>query len=197
MALPIALAVATILAGTCVGRLGLRTVGWCTLAVVGHAASLQLIDAGRMVHYQHYRPLGDLVTRTPIALALLALQGGIVLAALLRQAGWATALRRALGGWRLALLAGVMVLSSTTLGQDIRAYAPGTAPLCFMSGISKYWTHSARSDPRRRPGVLYTGALVGFSFDRFRSRTDRTSSMSRLSSPGWGGRSTAGCDVSG
>jgi len=122
MALPIALAVATILAGTCVGRLGLRTVGWCTLAVVGHAASLQLIDAGRMVHYQHYRPLGDLVTRTPIALALLALQGGIVLAALLRQAGWATALRRALGGWRLALLAGVMVLSSTTLGRDIRAY---------------------------------------------------------------------------
>ncbi|MFN0178769.1 MAG: hypothetical protein ACKVZ0_08180 [Gemmatimonadales bacterium] len=70
------------------GILALRSTGWArpsrwlALGLVGYAASLRLIDAGPFVRYQHYAPIETWLSRDPLAVGILALQGALV------AAGW-------------------------------------------------------------------------------------------------------------
>ena len=77
--LPIALGVASIILGVVflhrLHRFGL----WLTLGLVGQAVSLQLIDAGKSMHYQHYLPVnGQLLKTYPFLLAFLVFQTFLV-----------------------------------------------------------------------------------------------------------------------
>ncbi len=47
---------------------------WSALALIGQAASLQMINAGRLIHFQHYRPFAELLTEEPAILFLFVLQ---------------------------------------------------------------------------------------------------------------------------
>src|SRR5262245_22183584 len=51
---------------------------WFALGLVGQAVALQMIDAGRLIHYQHYKPFGYLVESHPFLLSYLALQTALV-----------------------------------------------------------------------------------------------------------------------
>jgi 4-amino-4-deoxy-L-arabinose transferase-like glycosyltransferase len=53
-------------------------VGWLLLACAGQAASLQMIDAGRLIHFQHYKTLPELLAQNTAALVVFALQIGCV-----------------------------------------------------------------------------------------------------------------------
>lgn len=48
--------------------------GWTALALTGQAASLQMIDAGRLIHFQHYRLFGELADKDIAPLILFGLQ---------------------------------------------------------------------------------------------------------------------------
>lgn len=51
-----------------------RAAGWLVLAGIGQALTLRLIDAGPLLHYQHYRPFGTIAGTHPWTLAFLVAQ---------------------------------------------------------------------------------------------------------------------------
>ncbi len=90
---------------------------WALLALAGQAAALRMIDAGRLLHYQHYRPDGW-------ALALFAVQALVVGGALARRWGAVRAwLGRWFRPWQLVALAVFMVLPAAAPSRDRAFYA--------------------------------------------------------------------------
>jgi hypothetical protein len=77
--LPLAGGLSLIFAGLFV-RTKLKTfIFWVCSAIIGQAASLQLIDAGRHVHFQHYRRLPEITSFELFSIALILVQVGAVL----------------------------------------------------------------------------------------------------------------------
>ena len=75
-----AAAVGAGLAGWLARRGAPRAGALAGLLILGQAAMLELIDAGPRVGYQHLRSVSQLMRETPIPLALVTIQAGIVLA---------------------------------------------------------------------------------------------------------------------
>ena len=95
---------------------------WGGLAIVGQAAALSLVVAGRGVGYQHYLPVSDLPSH-PQSVAVIVIQSLAVAWGLHGTLGRLLAsARRVLPGWRLAAFAAVMFLSSATVGREIPRY---------------------------------------------------------------------------
>lgn len=114
-----------------------QAAAWFALALVGQAASLQMIDAGVRLHYQHYRPLGWLVANRPWLVALVALQAVAVLA------GWRSRLwpllswlRRNFRPWQVAGLALVLWLPAATVSEDVRFYVAELAFAALLQTIA-------------------------------------------------------------
>jgi hypothetical protein len=77
--LPVALGLVLIVLGWAVVGNWRRFGFWLALAVLGQATSLQLIDAGPALHYQHYEPFGVLSTGIyPLLLLVIAAQAAFV-----------------------------------------------------------------------------------------------------------------------
>src|SRR3990170_4908041 len=81
--LPVAVGVALMIVGWAVtGRMG-RFAFWFAVALVGQAVALQMIEAGPLIHYQHYKPFDRLLTEThPLLLIYLVVQSALVVASL-------------------------------------------------------------------------------------------------------------------
>jgi 4-amino-4-deoxy-L-arabinose transferase-like glycosyltransferase len=126
--LPFAGAVAAPIVGAALGRAWQAAGLWLGLAVLGQAASLQLIEAGSGVGYQHY----SLVTAAPGPGAIPYLIVGIQMLAvalglrpvLRRITGWLVETHRPLG---LAVAAAAVVLSAAALSRDPLLWAGETA----------------------------------------------------------------------
>lgn len=97
---------------------------WAALFVIGQAAALQLMNAGRLLHYQHLRPLTELLDTERLAVGILTGQ--------LVAVGWylghqrvavATWVRDTLGPWRALALFGVLTICSATVNADRLAWA--------------------------------------------------------------------------
>jgi len=121
--LPIALAAAlSVIAITFYSRM--RAAGlWFALAIAGQASSLQLIDAGRHIHYQHFPQLVTLIRQHLFLLAACALQGFLVLLALARSRAvvrhW---LAERFPAWKLVLLLALISGGAAALSRDIPRY---------------------------------------------------------------------------
>ena len=98
---------------------------WFALGVVGQAASHQLVAAGPFVRYQHYLPVGDLLSGIRSASVLLvALQALIVGVAFVRL--WPrvrAALQSTLSSWQIIGIGSVMLLTSATFSRRPTDYA--------------------------------------------------------------------------
>lgn len=132
--LPLAIGVSLAVAAW-VARPGLRRAAfWLALAWTGHAATLQLIDAGPRIHYQHYLAPGDLVSRDHLVPALLlAAQTALVLASLARIRSAVLAwLRRTFRWWQLVIAGLVIGLLSAAPSRDLGFYA---YELCFATFV--------------------------------------------------------------
>ncbi|HMJ09028.1 MAG TPA: hypothetical protein VK468_08485, partial [Pyrinomonadaceae bacterium] len=122
--LPAAIGASLVLIGATITTLW-RGVGfWLGVAVVGQAVSLQMIDAGRLIHFQHYRSLGDLASRDSISLAVFTLQILLVTIGIAKKAGairkW---IKTAVSWWQLAAIAVVVVLSGAAVTKEVSVYA--------------------------------------------------------------------------
>jgi hypothetical protein len=122
---PISVGVALMILGfTVAGRLK-RPAFWFTLALVGQAAALQMIEAGPRPEYQHYmRPIARLLTNThPLLLIWFAMQTVFVLAGIgSRWPHVKTTIGRTFKIWQLSCVALVFFLSSATLSRYISDY---------------------------------------------------------------------------
>ena len=118
--LPLAGTVAAVIAAVSMGRAWQKAGLWLGLAVLGQAASLQLISAGRGVGYQHYSLI---LTGTPrpatipyIIVGIQVIAVAIGLASLLRRvASWLTA---TYSPPALVLAAAAVALSAAALSSD-------------------------------------------------------------------------------
>jgi hypothetical protein len=121
--LPVAAGVGLIILA-CLLRGQLRRVAfWFALALVGQAAALQMIDAGPLVHYQHYKPLARLLAEHPLPLAYLVVQTVLVVSAF--KTHWSTVrqwLKTTFRTWQLTGVGCLVFLTSATMSRDILAY---------------------------------------------------------------------------
>ena len=97
--------------------------GWLCVALVGEAASLQMIDAGRLIHFQHYRSLSDLLQQHSLELTIVVLQTCIVAYAITKHIGSIAAwLRSNIGYWKLAIGSLFLVLAGAAVTPDLKIY---------------------------------------------------------------------------
>lgn len=136
--LPLAAAVALAVWGWAIrGRWG-RCGGWFALALIGQAVALQLIEAGNLVRYQHYKPLDRLLTDTPplVLLGLVAQTAWIVVGLGPRWREMRAWLGQHFTAWQLVALSGVFVLASAPVARDVPFYLWTVAFATFVQAVN-------------------------------------------------------------
>ncbi len=136
--LPLAAGIALLVLGLATVQPGwLRWAGLFALALLGQAAALQLVDAGTLLHFQHYLALPQMVSERPLALAIVVAQAAVVVVALrTRWAAVAHWLRQRFGLWQLAGLGLVLALPTAALARDLSSYAAELAIGTVIQGVS-------------------------------------------------------------
>ncbi len=105
---------------------------WSALALLGQAASLQMISAGRSIHFQHYESFPALLGRGNISLILLAAQ--IVLVAFGIRKHFSAIKNRLFENFtvrRLMMIAAFLILAGAAVTPDVSIYATSV----FLAGI--------------------------------------------------------------
>jgi len=118
--LPLAAGLALAVCGATVAGVWRRFGLWLALTLLGQAATLQLIDAGRRIHYQHYLPLdGNLFQNHLVPLLIVTAQAAIAGTAFVHYRkpffGW---IRANFRPWTLFLIGAGFTLSSTAASAD-------------------------------------------------------------------------------
>ena len=126
--LPLATGIAVIVWGALVETKWRRFGAWLGLALVGQAASLQMIDAGRLIHFQHYRSVPELVRTEPLALTFLMLQMACVGVGFSSRL---TVVKQWIGarfaGWQVGLIMIFLALSSAAVTPNFATYGTSLA----------------------------------------------------------------------
>ncbi|MCU0487455.1 MAG: glycosyltransferase family 39 protein [Anaerolineales bacterium] len=97
-----------------------KAAAWAALALLGQAASLQLIDAGNQIHYQHYRLGGELFQAPAVFFfGVIGVQAAATLWRLTRswRQVWA-GLRSFLQTWQILALIFLLFLPSAALSRE-------------------------------------------------------------------------------
>ena len=122
--LPLAIGVALIVSGIAIGTRWQKPAFWFSIALVGQTLSLQLINAGYQLRYQHYKPLDELLLYPSVWYAgAILIQAIVVLVALWKYIpmllGWARANLRM---WQVIVLAACFFIPTTTLSPEVYRY---------------------------------------------------------------------------
>lgn len=135
--LPVAVALGLIILGCAVSRPWKKFAAWLTLALVGQAVALQMIDAGQLIRYQHYRPVHRIIETAPWLLVCLAIQTGLVLAGL--RAYW-PGTRSWLAGnfraWQLVGIGLVFCLPAAAVSREAGVYVMELPFAAFMQAVN-------------------------------------------------------------
>ena len=131
--LPIASGFALVFVGVGVGTRYAQFACWTALALVGQAVTLQTIDAGRRLHYQHFETIGLLWATRPWLLIWIAGQTLIVSVALATRArALAAAMRGSIRGWQLAVVALLSLSTAATVSPSVSRYLSELAFAVFL-----------------------------------------------------------------
>lgn len=120
---PVAIGVALLLAGSAIPTTWRTSGALLSLALVGHASALQMIDAGPRLHYQHYQTWAWVAEHARWPFLVLILQTIVVLASAMRSwPQWRDWLARQTRPWQVATLGVAFVLTGATLSRDAGFY---------------------------------------------------------------------------
>jgi hypothetical protein len=125
LCLPLSIGVGLLVAAFTAGGVWRRSGFWFALALVGQAVSLQLVNAGWQLRYQHYKPFEQILQSTLgiLLLAFFVVQAAVVLVGLrpflARIIAWC---RQNLRMWQQLLIASVFIISTTTVSHSIAVY---------------------------------------------------------------------------
>ena len=97
---------------------------WFASALCGQAASLQLINAGAALRYQHYKPLGEIFSdSSPAAWGFLIFQSVVVFLGIFRRRveiiAWLKANFRL---WQISVAAAFFFIPTATVSEDVSFY---------------------------------------------------------------------------
>lgn len=97
---------------------------WFSLALISQAAALQLINAGWQLRYQHLKPFSELVSAPFVYASGLILLQAIVVATglILRRNEIGSWLGQKLGPGRLLAFLAILVISATTVSENVWFY---------------------------------------------------------------------------
>src|SRR5581483_557411 len=122
--LPIIASISVLVLAWSLGTLWQRFAVWFSIALVGQAVALQWIDAGPLIHYQHYKPLDVVAVQSPWLILFVFLQSVLVIIGL---ASHFNTIRNWLGGafrpWQLFSIACAFALSTAALSRNVGGYA--------------------------------------------------------------------------
>jgi 4-amino-4-deoxy-L-arabinose transferase-like glycosyltransferase len=123
LCLPLAFGLAFITIGGFINT-ALKTFGfWLSLALVGQAVSLQMINAGKLIHFQHYRSLTELLGQDIFLLIVLVFQAVLVAFGVGRRR---LAITKWLGEnfkpWQLILIIVFLILASAAVTREVSIY---------------------------------------------------------------------------
>lgn len=122
--LPLAVAFGVAATGLSHRRPWAAAARWTALLAAGFAATLQWMDAGPAIHYQHYRPWLTIVTEHPLTAALFALQTALTASAFWKRRRSVTALLHAVQlNWRVAVVAAIGLGTLVAASRDILLFA--------------------------------------------------------------------------
>ena len=122
--LPLALSFALALIGSLINTRWSSFAGWSALALTGQAASLQMIDAGRLIHFQHYRSFGELLDTDGLSLIIFALQIVLVAVGISRRFSIIKAwFARTFKVWQLILAGLFLMFSGAAVTPNVSIYA--------------------------------------------------------------------------
>jgi len=135
--LPVAAGLALILLGIAASGRWIKPAVWLAVAVVGQAAALQMIDAGQLIRYQHYRPLSRLLETSPWLLIILTAQTVLVVGGIRPYwpvvSAWA---RRNFKIWQLLGMGLIFFLTSATVSREVRAYLVELPFAAFVQAVN-------------------------------------------------------------
>lgn len=98
--------------------------GWLALAISGQAALLQMIDAGKTLHYQHFLRIDQILQNKPYLLLILAIQVCLVSYGIgVRWKVILPWLRQHFQTWQILGVAAGLFLSSTALSRSLTTYS--------------------------------------------------------------------------
>lgn len=123
--LPIAIGVALIALSFTLGSRWQTSALWFSNALVYQSISLQLINAGWQLRYQHFKPINEIVGDEYFLILLIILLLQVVLLGIAAHHRFfvvLTWLREKFRAYQLFFLVVVVVMSTTTLSRDVSAY---------------------------------------------------------------------------
>ena len=111
---------------------------WVALGLIGQAASLQLINAGPTIHWQHYQtPLQMIeVGNLPLLIIVLLQTTFVVLGIRTRWKKIAAWLRSQFRLWQIIAVALVFFLASAAVQRDVTLYIADLTFACFVELVS-------------------------------------------------------------
>lgn len=118
----LACCVASLFFGVLVNSAWRKFAFWVAVGLIGQAASLQMIDAGRRIHFQHFRQLSDLAEKDPILLVLVSVQTIAVFFGILARRQEIVRWIGAIGKWRLMIIGLVISSASAAVTPDPSIY---------------------------------------------------------------------------
>lgn len=174
--LPIATGMALMTLGWAVMGQWQNAAFWFALALVGQAVSLQMIDAGQVIRYQHYKPFNRLVEIHPLLLLYLVVQTALVVAGLIRH--WSNVrawINRTFKMWQLLGVGLIFILSSATVSREIPVYIAELPFAAFVQAVNLVnillvalaLPEEALASLRRKFETWFGQQTVGNGIDRF------------------------------
>ncbi len=135
--LPLSAGVGLIFLGSVVGTKWRAFGAWLCAALVGEAAALQMIDAGRLIHFQHYRLPSELLANYGFELAVIFILTLFVGFSIRRHLGeiWSW-IRVNVGPWRFAVAALFLIFAGAAVTPDLSVYATSLAIGAWIQIVS-------------------------------------------------------------
>lgn len=133
----LAISFGLILVGCCINSKWRGFACWLGLAFVGQAASLQMIHAGRLIHFQHYRSLVDLLNKDVLLIALFAFQTTLVAFGIGKHLPaikvW---LDKTFVRWQLIVVTLFLLFSGAAVTPDVSVYLTSLSLATLVQFIS-------------------------------------------------------------
>lgn len=121
--LPVSTALGLIILGSGLTRRWAAAAGWSSLALIGQAVALQMVNAGHGVNYQHFKLPGSLAIDSKLLLGAVTMQALIVLTGL-----WfhRDVIRARLSGrfrtWEILGIGSIIFVTAATVSREIGYY---------------------------------------------------------------------------
>lgn len=135
---PLAIGAALIVSGLAIGSRWQKPAFWFSVAMVGQTLSLQLINAGYQLRYQHYKPLDELlIYPNGLYSAAILIQAVLVCAGLWKyfpiRVTW---IRTNLRPWQALVLLICFFIPTTTLSPEVPRYIAELVTAGFLQLLS-------------------------------------------------------------